>query len=107
MRGMRGLLPTGDSYTLLKKELLGAQAELRFVLKAQLLMFQGCGSIRGPNELGPRLNSYSPRALRPGVVEDSSLKRIYTARHPTEAHLLPDLLEAQGIPAATRSTNYG
>ena len=35
------------------------------------------------------------------------MKRVHTARHLTEAHLLADLLEAEGIPAATRSTNYG
>ena len=35
------------------------------------------------------------------------MKRIYTARHATDAHLLADLLEAEGIAAATLNTNYG
>lgn len=30
------------------------------------------------------------------------MQRIYSARHPTEAHLLADFLEAEGIPAARR-----
>ena len=35
------------------------------------------------------------------------MKRVYTGRHPTDAHMLADLLVAEGIPAATRGTNYG
>ena len=38
------------------------------------------------NELGSGLTSKSPRALRPSVAEESSLKRVYTARLPTEKY---------------------
>jgi len=49
---------------------------------------------------------HANRSLRPSLAEDSSLKRVYTAQHPTDAHMLRDLLEAEGIPTATRNTNY-
>lgn len=35
------------------------------------------------------------------------MKRVYIARHPADAHLLADLLEFQGIPAATQNMKYG
>ena len=41
------------------------------------------------------------------AVEILSVKRVYTGRHPTDAHMLADLLVAEGIPAATQGTNYG
>ena len=34
------------------------------------------------------------------------MKRVYTAQHPTDAHMLRDLLEAEGIPAESRGEHF-